>query len=172
MKKEQGFTLIELLIVVAIISIVASIAVPSLMRAKMSGNETAALADLRQVTVAETMYSVGCGNGGYAITLPTLGVAPPGSTEPFLTEVLTATASPVKENYSFNLATGRGAVNVAADCNGTTTKTGYYVKATPLSLGSSGSRSFATNASGTIWQDNSATAPTEPFGSPAKPIGG
>jgi prepilin-type N-terminal cleavage/methylation domain-containing protein len=172
MKREQGFTLIELLIVVAIISIIASIAVPSLMRAKMSGNETAALADLRQVTVSETLYSVGCGNGGYAISLVTLGVAPPGSTEPFLSPPLTSSASPIKENYTFTLAAGRGAVAVGNDCNGTATKTGYYVKAVPLSLGSSGSRSFAANASGTIWQDTSATAPTEPFGSPAIPIGG
>src|SRR5204862_7948965 len=126
----------------------------------------------RQVTVAETMYSVGCGNGGYAITLTTLGVPPPGSIEPFLSQPLTSTAQPIKENYKFTLAAGSGAVAAANDCNGTATKTGFYVKSVPLRLGSSGSRSFATNASATIWQDTSLTAPTEPFGSPAKPIGG
>jgi|KBSMisStaDraftv2_1062788.scaffolds.fasta_scaffold54681_2 type IV pilus assembly protein PilA len=165
MKREQGFTLIELLIVVAIISIIAAIAVPGLMRAKMSGNETAALADLRQITVAETMYSAGCGAGGYAPLLTTLGVPAPGSTEAFLSQPLTSSASPVKENYTFNVVAGvsPAAVDVANDCNGTMTKTGYYAKAQPLSLGSSGSRSFATNASATIWQNNSATAPAEPF---------
>jgi len=172
MKKQQGFTLIELLIVVAIISIIAAIAVPGLMRAKMSGNETAALADLRQVTVAETMYSVSCGGNGYAVTLTTLGVPSPGSVEPYLPPPLTSVASPVKENYTFNLAAGNGAVLVGKDCNGTDTKTGFYVKAEPLSLGASGSRSFATNAAGTIWQDNADTAPAEPFHAPATPIGG
>jgi type IV pilus assembly protein PilA len=163
MKREQGFTLIELLIVVAIISIIAAIAVPGLMRAKMSGNETAALADLRQITVAETMYSAGCGNGGYAGDLPRLGVPAPGSTEAFLSQPLTSSASPIKENYTFNVAPGAGAVDVTADCNAVQSKTGYYAKTVPLSLGSSGSRSFATNASATIWQNNTITPPAEPF---------
>ena len=172
MKKEQGFTLIELLIVVAIISIIAAIAVPGLMRAKMSGNETAALADLRQVTVAETMYSAGCGAGGYATKLTTLGVPAPGSTEAFLSQPLTTIDSPIKENYTFNVAPGLNAAAVGADCNTTATMTGYFAKAEPLSLGSSGSRSFATNASATIWQNNTATAPAEPFVAPNVPIGG
>jgi type IV pilus assembly protein PilA len=172
MKKEQGFTLIELLIVVAIISIIAAIAVPGLMRAKMSGNETAAMADMRQITVAETMYSAGCGNSGYAVSLVTLGVPSPGSLEPYLSAGLTSSATPLKEGYKFAVVAGAGAVAGANDCNGTATQTTYYATAIPQTYGSTGGRSFAANAGNSIWQLTAATAPTEPFGAPAVVIGG
>lgn len=165
---EQGFTLIELLIVVAIISIIAAIAVPGLMRSRMSGNETSAAASMRTINVAEVSYSSSCGNQGFASAFTVLSTTPPGQTESFISPEFNV-ANPQKAGYTFALAPGIGAGAGPNDCNGTATTTTYYVSAVPTTFGSTGGRSFATNQGNTIWQVNAAAAPAEPFGPPAQP---
>lgn len=166
---QARFTRTELLVATAVVVTVAVIAVPGLLRARMSGNEAAAIASLRAIADAELAYASVCGHNYYAPALSTLGVPPQGGSQAFLESGL-AVAAPQRGGYRYTLAAGEGAAAGPSDCNGTATTTAYYATAVPARFGGTGGRSFAVNTARTIWQAPAAAAPVEPFAAPATPI--
>lgn len=160
---EAGFTLLELLAVVTITAILSGIAVPSLMRGRVAANETATIGSLRSVHTAQLSYSLSCGYGFYASNFPALGPGPSGL-DGFLSLDLTGSVTPIKAGYTYNLAPGLGGVAGPADCLGLpNTVATYYVSVVPVTVNQTGTRGFAVNQGGAIWQDFTGIAPVEPF---------
>ena len=140
MKRQKGFSLIELLIVVAIILIIAAIAIPNLMRARMSANESAAAGSLRTINTAQLSYNAAYQTFG---TLAQLGGAIPctasAATGCFIDNILaTNNGGAGKDGYNY------------ADSGAPTTAM-YGIIAIPMSLNLSGSRSFCSNQTGVIY---------------------
>lgn len=158
----EGFTLIELLIVVAIVGIIVAIAVPGLLRARMSGNEAAAIGSMRAIVSAQQTYA--STNGGFAVDLAVLAAPCVGSSAGFISPDLGSTTTE-KSGYGVTLGPGVGVPLTATDCTaaGNVVNTNFYATAAPLGVGTSGARAFATNAGGAVWQDTSGTPPGEPF---------
>ena len=156
MDKQAGFTLVELLIVVAIISIIAAIAVPGLMRARQSGNESSAIGSLRAIHSGQVSYAASCGGNGFASTLEALAAPPLAGTAPLFISADLSANGIAKSGYAFELAGGFNAqpVLVAADtCNGRASFSSYHATGTPTIVGTTGSRAFAVNNSGTLYQN-------------------
>ncbi len=141
MRRQKGFSLIELLIVVAIILIIAAIAIPNLMRSRISANEASAISSLRQVNTAQTTYSINYPTIGFADTLTKLAEPPPGTpvspnSAGMLDWVLGCAAQPCgKSGYSFTVIAAPGAPII----------TSYTATAVPVLPGQTGVRGFCSD---------------------------
>jgi type IV pilus assembly protein PilA len=153
---SDGFTVLELLLVVALIGTVSSIAVPGLMRAKMAANEASAIGSSRAVLEAQAAYSAVCGGSFYAESLAQLAA------DQYIGPDLVIG---VKSGYNVSLTFAAASLAGPADCNGIPTTTDFYWSAIPVSPARTGTRSFAADAIGTIWQDGTGVVIVEPLGS-------
>jgi len=148
MHSTKGFSLIELLIVVAIILIIAAIAIPSLLSARMAANESSAAGSLSTIKSAEFTYFTVYPTVGYSPDIVSLGGAAPctpSSTTACIIDSALAGAAPGgtgKNGYYF-LATG-------IVTGGATNNTAFVAAAAPIVVRSTGTRDFCSTNDGVL----------------------
>jgi prepilin-type N-terminal cleavage/methylation domain-containing protein len=157
MRKPRGFSLIELLIVVAIILIIAAIAIPNLLRARMSANESSAVASLRTINSGQITYNSTYSAVGYAAALSNLGgplgaaCTPSSTTACLIDSVLANNGNPAnsgKSGYFFTSGTGTVSSGVIV---------GYTALAAPMVANETGVRAFCSEQDAMVRVDPAGT---------------
>ena len=150
---QSGFTLIDLLFVVALVGLLSVLALPGILRARGAAQASSALGTMRAINSGQLSYAITCGLGFYAPDLPTLGVRPPASSDPFLPDGLTAGATIVRHGYSFTV-TATPLAGAPATCNGLgagLAAPGYATLGDPIDTVAT-ARFFGTNAEGILYE--------------------
>jgi prepilin-type N-terminal cleavage/methylation domain-containing protein len=150
-RKEKGFSLIELLIVVAIILIIAAIAIPNLLRAKISANESSAVGSVRNIITAEISYSTSFPQTGYAANVLALGPGAGNQTCPAAGPAIAnaclidaVLSGGTKSGYGFE-SLGQNPVNGA--------NTSFTAAAVPVTYNQTGTREFCAFEDGVLRQN-------------------
>jgi prepilin-type N-terminal cleavage/methylation domain-containing protein len=168
-RSDAGFTLVELCVVIVVLGILLVMASALLSRARVAGNESAAIGAMRVISSAQFAYLNGCGHGYYATSLPVLAAKTAVGSQGYLSEDLGTSATPIRNGYRLAMGVGAEGAVSGTDCAGRPTQTSYYAWAVPITPGRTGNRTFATNPKGAVWQKMGPTPPPEPFGPPAEP---
>lgn len=162
MRKADGFALIDILFVCAIMGVLMSIALPRMLMARQSAGAASAIGSMRTIHSAELTFALTCGAGFYAPNLTTLGRAPVGSREAFISPNL-ATSNTVSRSGYIMQVDGTPYPGAPGSCNGLgmgEAAQGWRAFADPV--GSDNKRFFGTNVNGAIWEWNSTLAPVIP----------